>query len=265
MEKIPVHNVPEVTQDNIMPPVYTMAQAPDHNVFKDKHAAQQCSLQLEIDNFGQWKTATVIEDTLNKTPAKCTCQAPAGCTCHASAIAPDYSSSPSVKLQMINESSDHIVPSMTSKLASKSSKPTAETCDTERHQKYGTLSLLYFSFAHIHTVPSTFVLIGFVPLSFVVWVLEHKYLIQVGYKSYLFCVLLLILRALLYSRMYLNRKENKYESVKENMEKIKENTEKIEENTEESVKKVVTPGHDSSLELIQSFLKYSIQRYMPML
>ena len=163
-----------------------------------------------------------------------------------------------MKLQKIDGNSDNIVPSMTSKLASESLKLTAETCDAERHQKYGTLSLLYFSFAHNHTVPSTIVLIGFVTLSFVVWALERMHISQFGYKSFLFCMLLLILRALLYSRMYLNQKENKNENTKENtdenMEKIKENTEKTEENTEETVKKVVTPGHDSSLELIQSFL-----------
>ena len=253
MEKVPVHNVPEVTQDNIMSPVYTMAQAPIHNAFKDTHAAQQCSLQLQIDNFGQGKTGTVIEDTLNKTPAKCTCQAHAGCNCQASAVAPDYSGTPSAK---VDGNSYIIVPSMTSKLASESLKPTAETCDAERDRKYGTFSLLYFSFAHTHVAPSTFVLIGFVALSIVIWALQHE--VQVGYECFLFCALLLILRALLYSRMYLNRKENKNENTKENtqenMEKIKENTEKTEENTEETVKKVVTPGHDSSLELIQFFL-----------
>ena len=137
MEQVLVHNVPKDTQDSIMSPFYTMAQVPVHNAFKDTHAVQyeQCSLQFETDNLGQFETdnlgqretAIVVEDTDNKTPVKCTCQAPADCTCFASEIPTDYYGSPSEKLQKIEGDSDNVVPPVKSKLAGDCLKPTTET------------------------------------------------------------------------------------------------------------------------------------------
>ena len=103
---------------------------------------------------------------------------------------------------------------------------------------------------------STYVIMGFFTAAFVI--VGFNGIIRANYEYYFICGLMLMLRAPLYSRMYLNREENRNDNAENNTEadtqKTKEITEKTEQNMEENVKEVVTPWHDSSLELVQSFL-----------
>ena len=195
-----------------MLPAYTMAQATIHNALGDTHASQHdhsCNIQLEVNNAGKPETAVVIKINDDKAPVKCTCQSPAGCTCLASAIPTDNPGS-SMILQKLDGNSDKVVPSTTSKPANNYLKLTVETPEAELGQTYGTLSLLYFSFAHSHIVLSSYIIMGFTATSLMI----RAFHVQCEW----FAIIgpMLMVRALLYSKAYLNQEENKNGNTKEN-------------------------------------------------
>ena len=190
----------------------TMAQATIHNALGDTHASQHdhiCSIELETDNAGKPETAVVNKSNDNKAHVKCTCQSPAGFTCLASVIPTDKHGSV-MKLQKIVGNSDNVDPSMTSESASDYLKLIVETPEAEVDQTYGTLSLLYFSFTHSHIVLSTYIIMGFIAASLMIraFHVQCEWFAIVGP--------MLMVRALLYSKVPMNEEENKNGNTTEN-------------------------------------------------